>query len=477
MEPEVALLGGLVFLPFAGCLLCMVLPQWSIGIALLMQIPTAFTALHVLQSGSTYELQLLGSFGVQLLLDPFAAWFLLTNSLVNLAVVIYCRLDHSPPFVHTLLVLLLGSVNAAFVSNDLFTTYVAIELSTIVAFALICYPMNTLSLWSGLRYLLTSNIGMLFYLIGALMVYQSTLSFALPGAADSPGAASALLIFGLMIKGGVFIPGLWLPFAHSRAATPVSAILSGTVVNIGLFPLLKLAMLSEPLSLLIRSLGLGSAFLGLAFACLERDLKRLLAFSTLSQVGFILAAPFAGAFYALCHGVTKASLFLCCGNLPTHDLRTLRQTGVSTPTWAILILGGFSLAGLPLFATYSAKSLMQETLYPWQQPLILAASIGTAVYTAKFLFFRPGGGTKAATRLLIPSCLLITCILVTGLVTGPFSSTPWLKSLLIAFAGWTMGLLLVRHVSLSPPMRLERFQNLLGCSGAVLLAMLLVVGT
>ena len=263
MEPEVALLIGIVFLSFAGCLLCMVLPKWSVGIALLIPLPTALTAFHVLTTDSTYQFQLLSSFGVQLLLDPFAAWFLLTNALVNLAVIIYSSIKSTPAFIYTLLVLLHGSVNAAFISNDLFTTYVAIELSTIIAFALICHPTSSLSMWNAMRYLIISNIGMLFYLVGALVVYQSTLSFALPQVANSPAIASALLIIGLMIKGGVFIPGLWLPFAHSRAATPVSAMLSGTVINIGIFPLLKLAMLSEPLGLLIRSLGIGSAFLGL----------------------------------------------------------------------------------------------------------------------------------------------------------------------------------------------------------------------
>ena len=476
MEPEVALLIGLIFLSFAGCLLCMVLPKWSVGIALLIPFPTALTAFHVLTTDSTYQFQLLGSFGVQLLLDPFAAWFLLTNALVNLAVVTYCSIKSTPSFLYTLMVLLHGSVNAVFVSNDLFTTYVAIELSTIIAFALICHPTSSLSMWNAMRYLIISNIGMLFYLVGALIVYQSTLSFALPHVANSPAIASALLIIGLMIKGGVFIPGLWLPFAHSRAATPVSAMLSGTVINIGIFPLLKLAMLSEPLGFLIRSLGIGSAFLGLLFACFENDLKRLLAFSTVSQVGFILAAPYAGAFYALCHGLTKASLFLCCGNLPTHKLQVLNKDGVSTPCFVILLLGGFSLVGMPLFGTFSAKTLMLETLHPWQQPLILAASIGTAVYTARFSFIRPRRDKKTAMNLLVPSYLLIGGALAIGLIAGPFSPMLWLKSLLVAISGWTAGLFMLRYVRVSLPLRLERFQDLLGFSGAVLLVMILVVG-
>jgi multicomponent Na+:H+ antiporter subunit D len=476
VEPEVALLLGIIFLPFAGGLLCMVLPKWSAAIALLTPFPTAFVAFQVLYSGNTYYFNLLDSFGVHLLLDPFAAWFLLTNTLVSLAVVIYCHLKPTSAFVFTLLVLLHGSVNGAFISSDLFTTYVVIELSTIIAFALICYPMNSRSLWNGLRYLMFSNIGMLFYLIGALIVYQSTLSFALPQVANSPAIASTLLIIGLMIKGGVFIPGLWLPFTHAQAATPVSAILSGVVVNIGLFPLLKLAMLSEPLGLLIRSLGICSAFLGLLFACFENDLKRLLAFSTVSQVGFILAAPYVGAFYALCHGITKAALFLCCGNLPTRKLQDLRQSGVSRSCWVILLMGGLSLVGMPLFGTFSAKTMMVKTLYPWQQPLILAASIGTAIYAAKFSFFKPRRDNKTATNLLIPSYMLISCALVIGLMTDPFSPTLWQKSLLIANIGWIVGLFMLRYVSVSLPVHLERFQDLLGFTGVVLLTMILVIG-
>ena len=475
MEPEVALLIGIIFVPFAGCLLCMIVPKWSAGIALLVSFPTGITAFHVLISGNSYQFHLLDSFGVHLLLDPFAAWFLLTNTLVSLAVVIYCHLKSTSSFMYTLFVLLHGSVNCVFVSNDLFTSYVAIELSTIVAFALICQPMSSLSLWNAMRYLIISNVGMLFYLMGTLIVYQSTLSFEIPQVANSPVIASTLLIIGLMIKGGVFIPGLWLPFAHSQAATPVSAILSGTVINIGLFPLLKLAMVSEQLDILIRSLGIGSAFLGLLFACFERDLKRLLAFSTVSQVGFILVAPSAGAFYALCHGITKASLFLCCGSLPTHKLQILNQQGVSTPCWVILFLGGSSLIGMPLFGTFSAKTFMLEALYPWQQPFILAASIGTATYAARFIFFKRRRDKSAQIHLLIPSYMLIGCALVIGLITGPFSLMLWLKSLFIAIVGCTIGLFMWRYVSVILSVRLERFQDLLGFTGAVLLVMILVM--
>jgi multicomponent Na+:H+ antiporter subunit D len=213
----------------------------------------------------------------------------------------------------------------------------------------------------------------------------------------------------------------------------------------------------------------------LLFACFENDLKRLLAFSTVSQVGFILAAPYAGAFYALCHGITKASLFLCCGNLPTYKLQILNQKGVSTPCFVILLLGGFSLVGLPMFGTFSAKASMLETLYPWQQPLILAASIGTAVYAARFSFIRPRRDKKTAVNLLIPSYMLIGCALVIGLITSSFSPMVWLKSLVVAIIGWTVGLLMLRYVSVNLPTRLERFQDLLGFTGAMLLVMILVV--
>ena len=128
-----------------------------------------------------------------------------------------------------------GCVNAVFVCADLISLYVALEVIGIAVFLLIAYPRTDRSIWIALRYLFVSNTAMLFYLLGAALVYQHSRSFAFTALQTAPMDAIALLFVGLLTKGGIFISGLWLPLTHSESETPVSALLSGVVVKSGIF--------------------------------------------------------------------------------------------------------------------------------------------------------------------------------------------------------------------------------------------------
>jgi multicomponent Na+:H+ antiporter subunit D len=102
--------------------------------------------------------------------------------------------------------------------------------------------------------------------------------------------------------------------------------LSGVVVKAGVFPLARCALMMESVDPIVRLFGVGTALLGVSYAMFEKDAKRMLAFHTISQVGFILAAPEVGGFYALTHGLVKSSLFLIAGNLPSRNLKELKHT-------------------------------------------------------------------------------------------------------------------------------------------------------
>ena len=130
------------------------------------------------------------------------------------------------------------------------------------------------------------------------------------GVLEAPPEAQALLFLGLLVKGGIFISGLWLPLTHSESDSPVSAMMSGFVVKAGVLPLVRCALVIEAIDPVIRAFGVGTALLGVFYAAFEKDTKRMLAFHTISQLGFILAAPEVGGFYALTHGLVKSALFL-----------------------------------------------------------------------------------------------------------------------------------------------------------------------
>ncbi|MEL6777055.1 MAG: proton-conducting transporter membrane subunit, partial [Cyanobacteria bacterium J06597_16] len=138
---------------------------------------------------TTVSLQLFDSFGVTLLINSLSGYFVLTNAVVTAAVIIYCWQQNKGAFFYTQVIILHGSVNAVFICADLISLYVALEVIGIAAFLLITYPRTNRAIWVGLRYLFISNTAMLFYMIGALLVYQVNQSFAFSALDNAPPEA------------------------------------------------------------------------------------------------------------------------------------------------------------------------------------------------------------------------------------------------------------------------------------------------
>ena len=332
------------------------------------------------------SIKLVDSFGVNLLVDELSGYFILTNAIVTTAVILYCWQQNKESFFYTQVIILHGCVNAIFICADLISLYVALEVVGIAAFLLITYPRTNRAIWVGLRYLFVSNTAMLFYMMGAALVYQSSGSFAFVELSGAPPEAIALIFLGLLSKGGIFVSGLWLPLTHSEAETPVSAMLSGVVVKGGVFPLVRFALLVPNLGSLIQFFGVGTAVLGVSLAISEKDTKRVLACSTISQIGFILTAPAMAGFYAFAHGIAKAALFLTVGKLPSRDFATLRQTSIRLSLWILIAIASFSIAGLPLVAGFNAKVLSLKPLEGWPLVALNMVTVGSAIALSKFIF-------------------------------------------------------------------------------------------
>lgn len=422
-------------------------------------------------------LTLLDSFGVALLVDNMSAFFILTNALVMIAVILYCWGTDETSFFYTQVLILHGSVNAVFICADLISLYVALEVIGIAAFLLIAHPRTNRSLWVALRYLFISNTAMLFYLVGAVLVYQTQQSFAFAGLEGASTEAQALIFLGLLVKGGIFVSGLWLPLTHSEAESPVSAMLSGVVVKAGVFPLVRFALMVETLDPAVRLFGVAAAVLGVIYALVETDTKRVLACSTLSQVGWILAIPEAAGFYALAHGLGKAALFLVVGKLPSRNLAVLRQQPIDTAYWVPLALGSLSISGFPFFAGFSAKILTLKQGLPWQVAVLNGAAVGTAILYAKFVFLphRPTAktglwatqpGLWIAQALLLGSLLLANLVYLDAYVPGNV-----VKALTIIALGCLIHWLVIQRVNLTIPRAMERFDHLVGNMSLVLVVL------
>jgi multicomponent Na+:H+ antiporter subunit D len=462
------------------------LPKLDRVLALGVALVSLVYGLQQLFEPLSFSVQLLDNFGVTLLVDSLSGYLILTNALVTTAVILYCWHSGKTAFFYTQLIILHGSVNAVFVCADFMSLYVALEVISIAAFLLIAYPRTNRSIWVALRYLFVSNTAMLFYLIGAVLVYQANNSFAFIGLNNAPMEAIALIFLGLLTKGGIFISGLWLPLTHSESETPVSALLSGAVVKAGVFPLVRCALMVEAVEPAVRIFGVGTALLGVSYAVFEKDTKRMLAFHTVSQMGFVLAAPPVGGFYALTHGLVKSALFLIAGNLPSRNFKELKKTPIATPLWAALVVASFSISGFPLLSGFGAKVLTMKNLLPWQVIVMNIAAFGTAISFAKFIFLPHQ--TKSNTnsdpdfkQTLKPGFWPAMVLLLGGLFAAngvyyeAYSFANIVKPLLIIFAGWVAYGLIFQRLVIKLPRMLEQFDHLIGVMSLMLMSLFWMV--
>ncbi len=457
-----------IVLPFLIGFTIYLLPRLDRSLALVGTLISAVYAFFLFWQQTPLTLRLLDHFGVSLLLDPLAGFFILTNAVVTTAVIFYCWSSDKTPFFYAQVLILHGSVNAAFACSDLISLYVALELISIATFLLIAYPRSDRAIWVGLRYLFVSNVAMLFYLVGAVLVYKAHHSFDFAGLRGSPPEAIALIFLGLLVKGGIFISGLWLPLTHSESESPVSALMSGVVVKAGVLPLVRFALLLEEINPIVRIFGVGTAVLGVSYAVFEKDAKRMLAFHTISQLGFILAAPPVAGFYALTHGLVKSSLFLIVGKLPSRNLKQLQQQPIDRTLWIMLAIASFSISGFPLLAGFGAKVLTMKNLLAWQAIGMNLAALGTAISFAKFIFL-PHQSQGSTERPPLPIGFWAAMVLLLGglgvaniVYYDAYSLENVVKPLGTIALGWLVYWFIFRKLSVKLPRMLEQFEHLVG---------------
>ncbi|NEP07609.1 MAG: cation:proton antiporter, partial [Okeania sp. SIO4D6] len=173
-------------LPFFTGFVIYLLPKLDRFLAVGIALVSTNYALNIFLEQSSSTIQLLDSFGVTLIIDELSGFFIITNAIVTLAVIFYCWSSERTAFFYMQIVILHGSVNATFICADFMSVYVALEVIGIAAFLLVAYPRTDRSIWVGLRYLFVSNTAMLFYLVGAVIVYKAHHSFSFAGLRGSP---------------------------------------------------------------------------------------------------------------------------------------------------------------------------------------------------------------------------------------------------------------------------------------------------
>ena len=455
------------------------LPQLDRWLALATALFSAGYAISIFLRDSSVSIELLDNFGVSLLVDSLSGFFIITNALVTAAIIFYCWQTAKTYFFYVQVIILHGSVNATFICADFISLYVALEVISIASFLLIAYTRSDRTIWVGLRYLFVSNTAMLFYLIGAVLVYQAHNSFSYAGLQGAPPEAIALIFVGLLAKGGIFVSGLWLPLTHSESQSPVSAMLSGVVVKAGVFPMVRCALLLEGIDPIVRFFGVCTALLGVGYAVFEKDTKRMLAFHTISQLGFVLAAPVVAGFYALTHGLVKSALFLIAGVLPSRNFKELQYKPIAFPIWIALVIASFSISGFPLLSGFGAKVLTTKNLLPWQVIAMNIAALGTAISFAKFIFLphqKLGSAEGEKDRIEVQSGFWwAMAVLLGGLIAAnviyyeAYTLENLVKPLVTIFLGWGIYLLIIKKLAIKLPRAIEQFDHLIGVMSLTLI--------
>ncbi len=361
----------------------------------------------------------------------------------------------------TLLLSIWSALNTVFITGDLFTGYVALELLTFGAVPLVCLDGRAETLAAALRYLLFALVGSVFYLVGAALLYGAcgTLDIILLAERVTPGpaiwAAAALMTVGLLAKTALFPLHLWLPPAHAGAPAAASAVLSALVVKGSFFLVVRLwfdvmpAVPGAAAAQLLAALGAAAILFGSVVALRQARLKLLIAFSTLAQIGYLfLMFPLAfgatgqtligggalagGIVQAISHATAKAAMFMAAGLIYRalgHDrIAGIAGVGRRLPlTVLAFAVGGVALMGVPPSGAYAAKELLlraADASGQWWWSLVLqAGGVLTTSYVVLVLAhaLAPADETAGAPAPvpLVPQCAalaLALCSLLLGLV-------------------------------------------------------------
>ena len=426
-----------VLAPFVGVLAGLALGGRNAQRVAMLTMPVGLAvaagiAWSLVQSGDTV-VYLLGGWapplGIALRADGLSAVMLLAVAVVVCGIGLYARADFGSTagepeqrasFVYWLLLLAVwGSLNLVFVSGDLFTLYVALELLTFSGVPLVCLDGKGETLRAALRYLLFALAGSLLYLLGAVLLYggYGTLDIALLAGRIGPEpvawAAAALMTVGLLAKTALFPLHIWLPPAHAGAPAAASAVLSALVIKGSWFLVVRLwfdvmpGVVTLPSAQLLAGLGATAIVVGSIVALRQERLKLLVAYSTIAQIGYLfLMFPLAfdasgstlvhgtvlngGLLQAVAHATAKAGMFMAAGIVYAalgHDrIADLGGVARALPiTMLAFAVSGLALMGVVPSGAYLAKKLLldaADSSGQWWWTLVLQ---GGAAFTAGYV--------------------------------------------------------------------------------------------
>ncbi|NLC12294.1 MAG: monovalent cation/H+ antiporter subunit D family protein [Firmicutes bacterium] len=325
-------------------------------------------------------------FGIELEIDYLAVFLLLTFSVIGLIAIVYGLQDlkHGLKdevlgWYFTLYLLLMASMAGISVTNDLFNMYVFVEISAISACAIISIKESRECIEASLKYLILSTLGSGCILLATAMLYMITghlnigyLNDVLPRVMSHyPNnilISLGFFVVGYGVKAALFPLHVWLPDAHTAAPSPSSAVLSGLVIKVYAAAFLKVFLkaypreifLEIPVMEIVLFLSVLAILYGSIVAMVQEDIKKMLAYSSIAQIGYVFLgfslmgqrAVAGGLLHIFNHAMMKSMLFLAAGiiiySTGIRRIRDMKGLGVKLPlTMGAFTIGALSMVGIP----------------------------------------------------------------------------------------------------------------------------------
>jgi multicomponent Na+:H+ antiporter subunit D len=346
---------------------------------------------------------------LQIALDGFNLFMLFTISLVSLGISLF-SIDYLEHYgykanFYALLLVMIAGMNGLVLVPDLFSIYLFMEVAAVASYALVAFGLGSDELEASFKYLMLSVVASAFVLLSITIIFGLTGSLNFQAVAQAlqdlnaryvVGVCVAFFIMGFGLKAALVPFHAWLPDAHPSAPAPISAMLSGLLIKVsGIYALFRIVYsvigMTPVLSQVLMAMGTISLVVAAFLALGQKDIKRMLAYSSISQVGYIvlglaLGTPLGiagGLFHLFNHAVAKGLLFLNSGSIQhitgTRNLDELGGLGKLVPiTAGTNLVGALSITGVPPLAGFWSKliiiiALIQAKQFGYALVAILAS--------------------------------------------------------------------------------------------------------
>lgn len=355
--------------------------------------------------------------GICFVLDGFSAFMLVTLNLVSFLIAVY-SISYMEKYTdkyrfYCLFMLMIAGMNGVIITGDIFNLFVFLEIASVASYALVAFGTEAEELEAAFKYAIMGAVASSFILLGIafLYAYASTLNMAdLALVIAQKGFGMVILFVSVLFIGGFGIKSAlvpfhaWLPDAHPSAPASISAMLSGVLIKVlGIYALLRIFFnifgVSQIMLTILTALGAISLLVGVFLAIGQWDLKRLLAYHSISQIGYVILAIglgtplgiLGGLFHMFNHSIFKSLLFLNSGAVEyATDTRDLKKMGglkermpvTANTSW----LASMAISGIPPFNGFWSKLIIiVACVQAGRMGLAFVAVIGSILTLASFM--------------------------------------------------------------------------------------------